>query len=144
MTPLPHGGSVPGENSFNRAPGGKCAQETCAGYPQQRLATGEPGKVLGRDRVGIVEGIVVPFATRGVGIRGKLFLLSPRGKMGTGDLCRVPTAPVSHGRTRQSSWTGPCGSCGYRVRGISIRFIEKHGYKTLKLALWLYVVLIPG
>ena len=37
--------SVFGENSFYRAPGGKWAQETCAGYPQRRYATGEPGKV---------------------------------------------------------------------------------------------------
>ena len=40
------------ENSFYRAPGGKWAQETCAGCPQQRYATGEPGKVQGWDRVG--------------------------------------------------------------------------------------------
>ena len=37
------------------SPGGKWAQQTCAGCPQQRYATGEPGKVQGRDRVGIVE-----------------------------------------------------------------------------------------
>ena len=35
---------------------GKWAKETCAWCPQQRYATGEPGKVQGRDRVGIVEG----------------------------------------------------------------------------------------
>ena len=33
-------------------------------YPQQRYATGEPGKVQGRDRVGIVEG---PVGTAPVG-----------------------------------------------------------------------------
>ena len=27
----------------------------CAGYPQQRYTTGEPGKAQGQDRVGIVE-----------------------------------------------------------------------------------------
>ena len=36
------------ENSFYQAPGGTWAQETCAGAPQQRYATGEPGKVQGR------------------------------------------------------------------------------------------------
>ena len=35
---------------------GKWAKETCAWCPQQRYATGEPGKSQGRDRVGIVEG----------------------------------------------------------------------------------------
>ena len=33
-------------------------KETCAGCPQQRYTTGEPGKVQGRDRVGILEGPV--------------------------------------------------------------------------------------
>ena len=56
VAPLPHGGSVPGENSSYRAPGGKWTQEICAGYLQQRCAKEEPGKVQGRYRVGIVEG----------------------------------------------------------------------------------------
>ena len=43
------------ENLFYRAPRAKWAQKTCAGCPQQRYATGEPGKVQGWDRVGIVE-----------------------------------------------------------------------------------------
>ena len=47
--------SVFGENLLYRAQGGKWTLETCAGYPQQRYATGEPGKAQGRDRVGIVE-----------------------------------------------------------------------------------------
>ena len=38
--------------------------------PQQRYATGEPVKVQGRDRVGIVEGSCGHRA-RGVSIRGK-------------------------------------------------------------------------
>ena len=37
-------GSVFGGNSFYRAPAGKCAQENCAGYTQQRYAKGESGK----------------------------------------------------------------------------------------------------
>ena len=70
-----------------------------SGSPQQRNAKGEPGKVPGRDRVGIVErsssyrsrgvngqvrdlvrivGIVARFASRGVGTRGKFVLSSPR------------------------------------------------------------------
>ena len=60
--------SVLRENSFYRAPGGKWAQETCAGY-----ATREPGKVQGQDRVGIVEsscGYRAPW----VSIRGKFVL----------------------------------------------------------------------
>ena len=42
------------KKSFYQAPVGKCQQETSAGCPQQRYATGEPGKFQGRDRVGIV------------------------------------------------------------------------------------------
>ena len=43
-----------GKNSFYRAQGGKWAQETCGGCPKQRYATGEPGKVQGRDSVDTV------------------------------------------------------------------------------------------
>ena len=39
------GGSVPGKNYFYRVPGGKWAEETCAVCPEQRFATGVPGKV---------------------------------------------------------------------------------------------------
>ena len=46
------------------------------GAPQQRYATGEPGKVHGWDRVGIVEWFCGNWA-RGVSIRGK-FVLSIR------------------------------------------------------------------
>ena len=49
-----------------------------------------------RDLVRVV-GIVAPFAPRGFSIRGKFVLLSPRGLMGTRDLCRVPPAAVHHG-----------------------------------------------
>ena len=38
------------------SPRGKWEQETCAGCPQQGYATGEPGKVQGPDRLGVVEG----------------------------------------------------------------------------------------
>ena len=66
---------------------------------------------------------------------GKFVLSSPREKMGTGDLCRVPPAAVRHGRARQTSGTGPCGDCR-RVLWVpgprgqywgKIRFIEKPG-----------------
>ena len=58
--------------------------------------------------------------------------------MGTGDLCRVPQAAVRHGRTRQSSGTGPFGACirvlwlpGPRDQYLGkIRFIENLLYKT--------------
>ena len=50
------GGSVFRESSFYRIPGGKWAQEACAGCPQQRYATGEPDTVQQKDRVGIEEG----------------------------------------------------------------------------------------
>ena len=76
VAPLaPRGVSIQ-ENSFYRAPGGKWAQETCAGCPQQRYATGEPGKIQGWDRVGIVECFYGNWA-RGVSIQGK-FVLSIR------------------------------------------------------------------
>ena len=64
-----------GKNSFNRALAGKWAHETCAGFPKQKLATGEPSKVQGRDRVGIGEGSGA-YRIRGVSILGKLVLLT--------------------------------------------------------------------
>ena len=54
VVPLPHG-----EMLFYRASWGKWgkwAEETCVGCSQQRQATEEPGKVQGRDCVGIVDG----------------------------------------------------------------------------------------
>ena len=66
-------GSIFRENSFYRAPGDKWAQEIYGGCPQQRHATEEPGKIQGRDRVGLVEGSCV-YLIRGVCIRG------PRGQ----------------------------------------------------------------
>ena len=84
-------------------------------------------KVQVRDLVRVV-GIVTPFATRGrgggVNIPGKFVLLSPRGSMDTGYLCRVPPAAVRHGRTRKSSGTGPCGNCR-GVVGIVVPFAPR-------------------
>ena len=84
--------------------------------------------------MGIVEGSCGNRA-RGVSIRGKFVLSSPRGEMGQGDVCRVPLAAVRHGRTRQTSESGLCGDCrrGLWVPGPrgqysgKIRFIEKRG-----------------
>ena len=60
--------------------------ETCVGCPKQWHATEEPGKVQGRDRVGIVEGSCV-YLIRGFSIRGK-FVLSrnPEYKIGGVDM----------------------------------------------------------
>ena len=69
----------------------------------------------------------------GASTRGKFVLSSPRVKMGTCDLGRVPLIAEPHGRARKSSGTGPCGYCR-RVLWVSgragqysgkIRFIEK-------------------
>ena len=84
--PLPHRGSIFGENSFHRVPGGKWAQGTCAGCPQQRYGTGEPGKVHRRDDVGIVEGSC-GYRARGVSIRGKFVLSRNPGYKTRGSLC---------------------------------------------------------
>ena len=71
--------------------------------------------------------------------------------MGTGDLCRVSPAVACHGRARESSGTGPCGDCR-RAMWLpnprsqcsgKIRFIEKPGYKTMGVVMWLNVVLTP-
>ena len=69
---VPREDSIRG-NSFYRAPSGKWAQETCAGFPKQRYATRKPSNVQGRDRMGIVEGSG-GYRVRGVSVRGKLVL----------------------------------------------------------------------
>ena len=58
-----------------------------------------------------VMGIAVPFSPLGAGTRGKSVLSNPRGKVGTGGVCRVSLALVRHGRARQTSEPGPCGDC---------------------------------
>ena len=97
-------------------------------------------------------GIFAPFASPGVSSRGKFVLLSPRGEMGTGDLCRVSLAAVRHGRDRQTSGTRPCGDCrrvlwvpGPRGQYLGkIHFIEKSGVQDEGVAMWLNKVLTPG
>ena len=103
-----------GENSIYRAPRGEWAQETCVGCPQQRHVTEEPGKVQGRDPVGIVEWSCV-YLAHGSSILGK-FVLSrnPQYKtMGIDMWLNVVLTPGSLPRS-QSSGTGPIGArCGY-------------------------------
>ena len=120
-------GSVFGENSFYRAPGGKWAQETCAGCPQQRHATGEPSKVQDRDRVRIVEGSCGYWA-HVVSIRGKFVLsrnLSTRLGGGVTMWLNVVLTPPRSLPRSQNSGTGPSASCGYCCplcpRGVGIR-----------------------
>ena len=67
-------------------------------------------KLQGRDIVRVV-GIVVHFAPLGFGTHGKFVLSSPSGKMGLGDVCRVPLAAERHGKARQTLESGPCGDC---------------------------------
>ena len=62
-------GQYSGKNRFID----KWAHETCAGCHQQRYATGEPDKVLGRDHVGIVKESC-GYRARWVSFRGKFVL----------------------------------------------------------------------
>ena len=72
--------------------------------------------------------------------------------MGTGDLCWVPQQrymPEEPGNVQGRDRVGIVEeSCGYRVRGVSIRgkFVlsRNPGYKTSGVAMWLNVVLTPG
>ena len=106
-------GSVFGENSFyretwgtRRGRGGRYVAKSSSDprrvYPDVKLQ--------GRDLVRVV-GIVVHFAPLGFGIHGKFVLSSPSGKMGLGDVCRVPLATERHGKARQTLESGPCGDC---------------------------------
>ena len=114
LPPLPRGGSVFGENSFYRAPAGRWAQKACAGCPQQRYITGEPGKVQGRDRVGIVEGSC-GYRARRVSIRGKFFLSRNPGyrTMGVAMWLKIALPPPGSPPRGQSSGPGPSANCGY-------------------------------
>ena len=72
--------------------------------------------------------------------------------MGPEDVCRVPLAAVRHGRTMQTSESGPCGDCR-RVLWVpgrrgqysgKIRFIEKRWVQNEGVAKLLNIVLTPG
>ena len=69
----PHGAQYSGVIRLIEPPGGIWTQETCAGCPKQRYATGKPGKVQRQDRLGIVERSRV-YLARGVSVRGKFIL----------------------------------------------------------------------
>ena len=92
--------------------------------PQQRYVTGEPGKLQGRDGVGIVEGSC-GYRARGVSIRGKSVSSRNLGyeedrhvsKRSSNSAPHPPPPPthtpaaVCHGRARQSSGTEPYLDC---------------------------------
>ena len=95
---------------------------------------GEPGRVQGRDRVGIAEG-AFGYRARGVSIRGKSVLSRNLGYEGVAMLLNV----VLNDPLCQSSGTGPSASCGYscalcptrgRFSG-KIRFVESKGVNGL-------------
>ena len=100
---------------------------------QQRHATGKPGKVRGRDCVGIVEGPAVS-----VFVKNSFYLETLATRGGGRHVAKRssdPPAAVRHGRARQSSGKGPCVDCrrGMWVPGPrgqytgKIHFIEKPG-----------------
>ena len=109
----PTRGWYPGKIRFYRAPGGKWAQETCPGCPQQRYATEEPGNVQGPDRVWIVKRSC-GYRARGVSVRGIFVLSRNLGYKirGVAMWLNVVLIPGSLPRT-QSSGTGSSSSCGY-------------------------------
>ena len=77
--------------------------------PQQWYVTGEPGKLKGRDGVGIVEGFC-RYRARGVSIRGKFVLSRNLGYEEDRYVSKRssdPRAAECHGGPRQSSGTGP-------------------------------------
>ena len=116
-------GSVFGENSFYRGTCGtsrwgrhvaKRSSDTPS--PKRRYATGEPGKVQGRDHVGIVEGSC-EYRARGVSTRGKFVLSRNLGYKTMGDatwlnavLTLLSPAAVRYGRGQAKFWDGTvCG-----------------------------------
>ena len=92
-------------------------------------------KLQERDLVRVVA-IVAPFAPMRVRYTGKIRFIEPRGggRIGRGDVCRVPLGAVRHGRARQTSESGPVGDCRsvlwepgpWGQYSGKIRFIEKH------------------
>ena len=122
LPPLPNCELVPGKN------------EACAGRPLQRNATGEPGKVQGRDHVGNVEKSC-GYRARGVSIRGKSVLSRNLGYDGGRHVLNVVLKHPRVAYLCQSLGTGPNAKCGYfcslcptggRYPG-KIRFIEPQG-----------------
>ena len=121
--------------------GGKRGSDTRLAYPEV--------KVQVRDLVRVV-GIVAPFDQVGIAPPGKnSFYRVPRGKWAQES---VSPAAVCHGRARESSGMGPCGDCRRILwlpnpqgqYSVKIRFIEKPGYETMGVVMWLNVVLTPA
>ena len=112
----------------NRALRGKWTQETCIGCPQQRYATGEPGKVQGRDRVEIVEEFWVLLSPlpSGGGDSGKICFIMPKGGKWTQETW-VGCPQQQHATEEPGKVQGQDrvwiveGSCVYLARGVSIR-----------------------
>ena len=138
LPPLPQWGLYPGKIRFIEAQGDNGVQDERGvamllkvvltprkAYPEVKLQGWELVQVVG---------FVALFALLGAGTRGKFVLLSPRGEMGTGDVCREPLTAVRHGRAWQTSEPGPCEDCR-RVLWVpgpwgqysgKIRFVKKH------------------
>ena len=102
------GGSIFGENSFYREPGvqDEGGRHVVKGSSDPRVAHPEV-KVQVRDLVRVVD--IIVSLPRGASVFGENSFSSPRGQMGTEDLCQVPPAAVYQGKAKQSSGTGPCG-----------------------------------
>ena len=106
-------------------------QETCAGCQQQRYTTGEPGKVQGRDLVGIVEWSLT-YRARGVSIREKSFYRETRGtRRGGRHVAKRSSDPRVAYPEVKVQVRDPSASCGYCCSlcpaGVSI-FGEKSFY----------------
>ena len=117
--------------------------------PKQRYATGVPGKVQGRDRVGFAEGSS-GYRTRGVSIRRK-FVLSRNMGYTTRRVATCLNIVLTHPQQRYAM-VEPCkaqgrdrvgivvGSCEKRACWVSIRrkFVLS---RNLRIATWLNIVL---
>ena len=98
------GESIPGRIRFIESQG---VNVSCVVCPQQRYATGEPSKVQGRDRVGIIPNPQGQYW-------GKIRFIEKPGyqTMGVVMWLNVVLTPRSLTRS-QSSGTGPSASCWY-------------------------------
>ena len=88
---------------------------------------GEPGKVKGRNHVGIVEGSC-GYRTRAFTIRGKFVISRNLGYEGNRYVAKHSSDPQQRyvtdepGKIQGRERVGIVeGSCGYRARGVSIR-----------------------
>ena len=101
-------GSVFGKNSFHRQTrgtrrgGGRQVAKRSSDPPppKQRYATGEPGKVQGRDRVGII--VSCGYRARGVSVRGKFVTSRNLGYEGDRRVAKHSSDTSSSGTSRAS------------------------------------------